>query len=65
MSIASSGVNREEAIAVLLRKSKCEFEFVINDLFDGNSYEACVGEQDSERRFVPVVFVLGDSCIVD
>jgi len=50
---------------VLLRKSNCEFESVIDDLFDRNSYEACIGEQDSERRFVLVEFVLGNSRIVD
>ena len=54
-----------ETIAVVLRKSDGEFEFVINDLFDRNSCEACVGEQDSERRFVLVEFVLGNGLIVD
>jgi hypothetical protein len=34
-------------------------------LFEGNPYEASIGEQDSEWRFVLVEFVLGDSCIVD
>jgi len=50
-----------QTIAVLLRKSNCEFEFVINDLVDGNSGEAGVGEQDSEWRFVLVEFVLGNA----
>ena len=52
-------------IAALLRKSKCEFELIINDLFDGNSYEASIGEQNSEWRFVLVEFVLGNSRMVD
>ena len=48
-----------------LRNSNCKFEFVVNDLFDRNSGEACIGEEDSERRFVPVEFVLGNIRIVD
>ena len=54
-----------ETIAVVLRKSDGEFEFVINDFFDGNSSEASIGEQDSERRFVFVEFVLGNGRMVD
>ena len=50
---------------MLLRKSDCEFEFIINDLFDGNFCEASIGEQDGERRFVFVEFVLGNSRMVD
>jgi hypothetical protein len=38
---------------------------VINDSFDWNSCEACVGEQDGERRFVLVEFVLGNGRIVE
>ena len=45
--------------AVLWQKSNCEFEFVVNDLFDGNSYEASIGEQEVEWRFVLIKFVLG------
>ena len=52
-------------MAVLLRKSDCEFEFVIDDLFDRNFYEAGIGEQDGERWFVLIEFVLGNVCIVD
>jgi len=52
-------------IAVVLRKSDGEFEFVIDDLFDGKSREAGVGEQDSQWRFVLVEFVLGNSRMVD
>ena len=54
-----------EPTAVVLRKSDCEFEFVIDNLFDRNSSEAGVGEQDGERRFVFVEFVLGNSCVVN
>ena len=50
---------------MLFRKSNCEVEFVINDLFDGNSCEAGVGEQDGERRFVFTQFVLRNGRIVD
>ena len=50
---------------MLLRKSDCEFEFVIDDLFDGNPCEASIGEQDSERWFVLVEFVLRNGRIVD
>ena len=50
---------------MLLRKSDCEFEFVIDDLFDGNFYNASVGEQDGERWFVFVEFVFGNSRMVD
>ena len=48
-----------------MRKSDGEFEFVIDDLFDGNPCEASIGEQDGERRFVLVEFVLGNSRMVD
>jgi hypothetical protein len=34
-------------------------------LFDRNAGEVSIGEQDSERRFILVEFVLGDSRIVD
>jgi hypothetical protein len=54
-----------ETIAVLLRKSDCEFEFVIDDLFDGNFHKASIGEQDNERWFVLVEFVFGNGRIVD
>lgn len=50
---------------MLLRKSDCEFEFVIDDLFDGNPREASIGEQDGERWFVFVEFVFGNSRMVD
>jgi hypothetical protein len=52
-------------MAVLLRKSDCEFKFIIDDLFDGNPCEASVGEQDSEWWFVFVEFVFGNSRMVD
>ena len=54
-----------EPITVVLRKSDFEFDFIINDLFDGNFCEASIGEQDGERRFVFVEFVLGNIRIVD
>lgn len=50
---------------MLLRKSDCEFEFVIDDLFDGNLCEASIGEQNDERWFVLVEFVFGNSRMVD
>ena len=49
----------------LCGKSDCEFEFVIDDLFDGNLCEASIGEQDGERRFVFIEFVLGNRCMVN
>jgi hypothetical protein len=67
-SAVSTGVEEliaVKTIAVLLRKSDCEFEIVVNDLFDGNSHGASIGEQDSERWFVFVEFVFGNSGMVD
>ena len=49
----------------LCGKSDCEFEFVIDDLFDGNLCEASIGEQDGERRFVFIEFVLGNRRMVN
>jgi hypothetical protein len=48
-----------------MRKSNCQFDFIIDDLFDGNSYEASIGEHDSERWFVLVEFVLGNIRVMD
>jgi hypothetical protein len=50
---------------VLLRKSNCYFYLIIDDLFDGNSYEASIGEHDSEGWFVLVEFVLGNIRVMD
>ena len=52
-------------IGVLSRNSNCEFEFVIDDLFDRNPCEASIGEQDGERWFIFVEFVFGNSRMVD
>ena len=54
-----------ETFKVLWRNSDYEFEFVINNLFDGNSGEASISEQDAEGRFVLVEFVLGNGRMFD
>ncbi len=54
-----------ETIKVLWRNSDYEFEFVINNLFDGNSGEPSISEQDGEGRFVLVEFVLGNGRMFD
>ena len=50
---------------MVLRTSYCEFEFVIDDLFDGKSRKASIGEHNGERRFVLVEFVLGNSRVIN
>src|SRR6185503_9051129 len=55
---------RDDRLA-LCGKSDWEFEFVIDDLFDGNRCEASIGEQDGERRFVFIEFVLRNRRMVN